>query len=225
MITQPPSKIEQVVEQLQARFGAHAVQRLSDYTPPPLYATGIGALDDLLGGGLLPGVMTMFQGNMTCGRVTLAQRILAGAVQEVKVYVDIWGTFDPESAANCGVDLERLVIVRPADRREAPELLGALIQLHIPLIVLDDSTSSLGVELPAHVAAQLAQSGSVLVALPSVRQSAARAGAQLLIERERIIMRPHRGGVLGYRSHVTVIEQRGIASGTSTTLDILLEDP
>ena len=104
VITKNTLNIEQMVEELQERFGVQAVRRLSEYQPPPLYPTGLPALDELLGGGLLTGALTVVQGRLTSGRGTLAQRVLASAHKEVKVYLDVCGTFDAESAARCGVD-------------------------------------------------------------------------------------------------------------------------
>lgn len=225
MITQSAG-IDKVVQDLQERFGMTIVKRLADYKPPPRYATGLDGLDALLGGGLVTGGMTLFQGNTTSGRVTLAHRIMANE-KGVKVWFDRWGNFDPESARKCGVDLEHLVIVRPRDARngrESVELLGALINLHIPLIVLDDGTSSEPIELPAFVITQLAQSGSVLLALPPIRQLISRSAARLIVEREETLRRPVTGEVIGFHSRLTVIEQPGVRGHSHTEMDILLED-
>ena len=222
MITKNTLNIEQMVEELQERFGVQAVRRLSEYQPPPLYSTGLQSLDDLLGGGLLTGALTVVQGGLTSGRGTLVQRVLASAHQEVKVYLDVCGTFDAESAARCGVDQERLVIIRPDD--QTVELLGALLNIRVPLIVLDETVALRATDFPAHLFTQLAQSGSVLLALPPAGQMPARAGARLIVERQDVLRRRSRGDVIGCRSRITVVQQRGIPSGCWTEIDLLWED-
>lgn len=217
------TRIEQVVAEIQARYGHRAVQLLSDYQPPPAQTTGIAALDELLGGGLLPGVLTVFQGRLTSGRVTLAQRILAHMQVNVSVYLDVCGTFDSESAIKNGVDLQRLIIVYPEDQLDS--LLSALLTLRVPLIVLDESGAEHCTTLSSVLVAQLAQAGTVLLNLPPDRQVPRRAGARLLVEKLEWIRCERDGDILGCRSRITVFEQRGVPFGRHTTLDLVWESP
>ncbi|MEO8391701.1 MAG: hypothetical protein ABI700_01795 [Chloroflexota bacterium] len=218
------TKIEQAVRDIKAQFGERAVQRLSEYQPPPLYPTGIELLDALLGGGLVPGGITVIEGNQTCGRGTLALRLLANS-PEISVWIDMSGTFDAESAVQVGVDLSRVVIVEPTMPAGIAELVGALVQIPIPMIIFDESVYAVPSDFPAWVIALIAQSPSVLLALPPMRQTIRRAGARITVELEAWLYRPRTHEVIGYRSRVRVIAQRGIPSGASTVMDILLEDP
>jgi len=77
-------------------------------------ATGIGAVDDLLGGGLPIGAISEITGPECSGRTTLALAFLGrctGAGQ-VCAWVDAGDAFDPESAAANGVCLKQLLWVR-----------------------------------------------------------------------------------------------------------------
>ena len=114
------------------------------------------------------------------------------------------------------------MIIRPDD--QTVELLGALLNIRVPLILLDETVALRTTDFPAHTFTQLAQSGSVLLALPPAGQIPARAGARLIVERQAVLRRRSSGDVIGCRSRITVAQQRGIPSGRSTEIDLLWED-
>src|SRR5580692_3635537 len=80
----------------------------------PVAATGIVALDDLLGGGLPVGAITELVGSASSGRTTLTLSAVASIQQQdhFAAWVDAGDAFDPESAAASGVLLDRLLWVR-----------------------------------------------------------------------------------------------------------------
>jgi len=80
-------------------------------------ATGIAALDELLGGGLPVGAISEIEGRECSGRTSLALAFLARITQQGKVcaWVDVSDTLHPESAAAAGIDLDRLLWVRCGD--------------------------------------------------------------------------------------------------------------
>jgi len=77
--------------------------------------TGIGELDELLGGGLPRGHLSEIVGGPSSGRTGLLHALLASATQrgEVAAVVDLTDTLDPPSLARAGADLERVLWVRP----------------------------------------------------------------------------------------------------------------
>jgi len=77
-------------------------------------ATGIGPLDELLGGGLPVGAMTEIVGPECSGRTSLALSFVSHLTRQGKfcAWVDVSDALDPESAAAAGVDLDRLLWVR-----------------------------------------------------------------------------------------------------------------
>jgi len=81
---------------------------------PPL-ATGIAPLDRLLGGGFPAGRLSAIGGPASCGRTSLGQALLARTTRrgEFAAWVDWADAFDPVSAEAAGVDLERVLWVRP----------------------------------------------------------------------------------------------------------------
>ena len=80
-----------------------------------LAPTGIPALDQALGGGLRRGHLSEIVGARATGRTTLLCNILAAATArgEAVALVDTHDRFDPSSAAAAGVDLAKLLWVRP----------------------------------------------------------------------------------------------------------------
>ena len=94
--------------------------------------TGCADLDAALGGGLRRGHVSEITGAASSGRTTLVAGALAAATArgEVAALVDACDTFDPPSAAAHGVDLSRVLWVRPstgpgAGEREATRALKA----------------------------------------------------------------------------------------------------
>ncbi len=91
----------------------------------PLQATGIEALDALLGGGLPVGAVCEVFGPECSGRTSLALAFLAEVTRRGSAcaWIDVADSLDPESAAASGVDLRRLLWVRcreGAERKNNP---------------------------------------------------------------------------------------------------------
>jgi recombination protein RecA len=81
-----------------------------------LASTGVVALDRALGGGLRRGHLSEIIGARGTGRTTLLCDVLAAATArgEAVALVDTHDRFDPSSAVDAGVDLTRLLWIRPA---------------------------------------------------------------------------------------------------------------
>jgi recombination protein RecA len=80
----------------------------------PVAGTGIGALDEILEGGLPIGAISELVGPECSGRTSVALSLLARMTQTAKVcaWIDVSNAFDPLSASAAGVDLARLLWVR-----------------------------------------------------------------------------------------------------------------
>ena len=101
--------------------------------------TTVTGLDALLGGGLLRGEMVELIGRRTCGRFALNLATLASATRlgEGAVLVDLGDHFDPHTAAPIGIDLERLLWLRPTHLKKALHATEVALQAGFPLVVLD----------------------------------------------------------------------------------------
>jgi recombination protein RecA len=76
--------------------------------------TGVGAVDEVLEGGLPVGAVTEMIGAECSGRTALALSFVAGVTRAERVcaWVDVSDALSPESAAAAGVDLKRMLWVR-----------------------------------------------------------------------------------------------------------------
>lgn len=76
---------------------------------------------DRITGGIATGAPIAFAGPGTAGKVSLALRVVAGAQRDggTALWIDGPASFDPLAAVRAGVDLGRLIIVRPPGREDA----------------------------------------------------------------------------------------------------------
>jgi hypothetical protein len=139
--------------------------------------TGIAALDELLGEGLVPGRLGELHGPSSSGRTSVALALLAHATRagEVVAVVDGADAFHPASAATAGVRLERVLWVRPPGVSEAVRCGERLLQASgFAAVLLDAGGREKEWEaLPAAVWQRLARAaaatGTALVALSARR--------------------------------------------------------
>ncbi len=101
-------------------------------------ATGFPALDELLGGGFPEGRITELRGARG-GRTALALQLAARltTLGRLVAVIDGPGALDPRGAAGLGVDLRRLLWVRPPVNRVASATDSALRSAAFGLVVLD----------------------------------------------------------------------------------------
>jgi len=101
--------------------------------------TTIAALDRLLSGGLPRGGFVEVSGRRSCGRFSIGIATLAAATSsgETAVLVDLGSHLDPQSAEDAGVDLTRVLWVRPAKLKDAVASAEMTLSAGFPLVVLD----------------------------------------------------------------------------------------
>jgi hypothetical protein len=143
-------------------------------------ATGDAALDGLLGGGFARGQLTEIVGPSSSGRTSIAYRLLAGASlrSEVTALVDTADRFDPARAAAAGIDLARLLWIRPPDPTAALRASEVLLATRGFAVVVLDLAEGLSPSMRARLATawsrlrlRAAASRAVLVLLARERLS------------------------------------------------------
>ena len=99
----------------------------------------VPALDRLLCGGLPRGGFVELSGRRSCGRFSIGIAALASATSsgEAAALVDLGSHLDPQAAEAAGVELERLLWVRPEKLKDAVASAEMLLSAGFPLVVLD----------------------------------------------------------------------------------------
>lgn len=144
-----PSGERESVRQLRASLDAAIARKVMNATEliravakqsrEEIVPTMLEPLDALLGGGLRRGKMTELTGRRSCGRFSIAMSALASStsVGEAAAFVDLGDHFDPQIAEACGVDLRRMLWVRPHTMKQAVMAVEMLTATGFQLVVLD----------------------------------------------------------------------------------------
>jgi len=117
--------------------GSELIRALAKERREQILPTTIPHADALLGGGLSRGKMTEIAGR--AGRFSIVQATLAAAtsIGEAAALIDLGDHFDPQLGAAAGIDLRRLLWIRPHTLKQAvmaAEMLGAA---GFQLVVID----------------------------------------------------------------------------------------
>lgn len=99
-----------------------ALPSLERHDPSAVVATDVAALDACLRGGLPRGQLSEIVGSPSSGRTTLVLQTIAACTRrgEIAALVDTFDRLDVASAADAGIDLNRLLWIRGADCRWSP---------------------------------------------------------------------------------------------------------
>ncbi|MCW8984632.1 MAG: DNA recombination/repair protein RecA [Thermoanaerobaculales bacterium] len=113
-------------------------KRRAELREAPL-PTSLAGLDRLLGGGLPRGELVELVGRGSCGRfaaLLATLRAVTGA-GEAAAFVDQGAQLDPQAAAEIGIDLERLLWLRPQNLGDSLAATELLVHTGFPLVALD----------------------------------------------------------------------------------------
>jgi RecA/RadA recombinase len=110
----PNAAVKQLETLLQARKLDGTLLRPWQQQACPVSPSGIPALDEALGGGWARGELSELVGGRSSGRTSVMLATLAAATarHEIVALVDAFDRFDPASAIEAGVEIERLLWVR-----------------------------------------------------------------------------------------------------------------
>ena len=141
--------LDRALEQITKDFGKGAIMRLGDddaVLNVSAVPTGALALDIALGiGGIPRGRVTEIYGPESAGKSTLAQHIIAQSQRlgGTTAYIDVEHALEPEYAAQCGIDVDELLISQPDTGEQALEICEALIRSNALDVVVVDSVAAL----------------------------------------------------------------------------------
>ena len=162
-------KLDAVVARLQLQYGPAAVRKAAPPAEPVArLSTTFSELDAALGGGLPRGRITEIIGAATSGKVTLAAKVLAAAHAErdaLVAWLDLPRTCDPDYLHRCGIDLDRLLVVRPRDGADALAITLHLVESDTLAALVFDGTARPGTarrQIPPCVAGSLERLATVV---------------------------------------------------------------
>jgi recombination protein RecA len=235
-------KLDAVVARLQLQYGPRAVQKAAPAPEPIAYlSTTFPDLDTALGTGGLPrGRITEIVGPATSGKVTLAAKTLSAAHAErdaLVAWLDLPRTCDPDYLHRCGLDLDRLLVVRPRDAADALAITLHLVESNTLAALVFDGTAQMAQADPAIVAGSLerlatlvTQTHTAVIFLTERASALPKPGAptqtlahvatvRLALRREQWLMRGN--DVRGYAGQVEILKHKLGRAGAVVPLRIL----
>lgn len=107
--------------------------------------TGVRTLDYLFGKGIPKGLIMQFYGQNSVGKSVLMATLLSAFQRENKLValVDAEHRFDPDFASMCGLDIDKLALIKPNNLEEALDAMRTLIKCGKFSAVGLDSVASL----------------------------------------------------------------------------------
>jgi recombination protein RecA len=116
-------------------------------TTPALFlrASGVVALDAVIGGGYPYGRLIEIFGPEKSGKSTLALRAAAACQADggTVLLVDLDQSFAPEHAASCGADSERLLIAQPDTAAQGFDVVDSVLKSRAADLIIVDSADRL----------------------------------------------------------------------------------
>jgi len=140
--------LEMAFTQIERQFGTGAIMRFGDKESLKVDAISSGSisLDLALGvGGFPRGRIIEIYGPESSGKTTLALHVIAEAQKKggIGAFIDAEHAFDPEYAANIGINTNELLISQPDTGEQALEICETLVRSNAIDVIVVDSVAAL----------------------------------------------------------------------------------
>ncbi|HYK01653.1 MAG TPA: hypothetical protein VE974_07845 [Thermoanaerobaculia bacterium] len=196
--------------------------------------TTLDAFDSLLGGGLPRGKMVELTGRRGAGRFSIVLSALAAATSmgEAAVFVDLGDHLDPRTAEEMGVDLQRVLWIRPKTLKQAVMSAEMITATGFQLVVLDAGTYPVrGRRAPEAAWVRLARAAEAhgTAMLISTPYPATGTASEAVIVAQRTRLQWHGRGksprlLLGAQTELHLEKHRHRKAGAVTTLALTMEE-
>jgi RecA/RadA recombinase len=211
--------LDVAINSIRVRFGSQALTRAGELPPPQSWPSRT-PIDRLSGiGGLPRGRLTVLTGSGTCGKLTLALCLLAGATREFAhaIVIDINSGFDPWALLPFYPELSALTLVRAPAPDLAGEAAASLARAGAGFILLMGEVSEhwLG---PMESATN--RSGTVLVGVVDASGRAFAHASSLSVGFSRTDWIWERGQLVGLRASAHCVKNRVAPPLSETELEI-----
>lgn len=140
--------LDMALNQIERQFGTGAIMRFGQKESLKIDSipSGSVSLDLALGvGGYPRGRVVEIYGPESSGKTTLALHLIAEAQKKggIGAFIDAEHAFDPEYAANIGVNTEELLISQPDTGEQALEIAETLVRSNAIDVIVIDSVAAL----------------------------------------------------------------------------------
>ncbi|TAN32057.1 hypothetical protein EPN29_10040 [bacterium] len=213
------AQLDDAINSIRLRFGSQALTRAAELPPPRPWPSRT-PIDRLTGiEGLPRGRLVLLTGSGTCGKLTLALALLAGATHEFAhaMVIDSGASFDPWALLPFDPKLSSLTVIRPPDPDPAGEAAAALARAGAGFILL------MG-EVPEHwlgpLEAGANRSGTVLVGVVDAPGRAFAHASSLSLGFSRTDWVWERGQLVGLRTSARCLKNRVAPPLGETELEI-----
>ena len=149
MVAEKDKSLDIAIAQIERKYGKGSIMRLgqiSEKLATDVVPTGSPSLDVALGvGGIPKGRVTEIFGTEAAGKSTLAIHIMAETQKMggTAAYIDVEHALDPVYSANCGVNIEDLLISQPDNAEQALEITEYLVRSGAVDTIVIDSVAAL----------------------------------------------------------------------------------
>jgi recombination protein RecA len=212
-------QLDAAINSIRVRFGSQALTRAAELPPPQPWPSRT-PIDRLSGiGGLPCGRLTLLTGSGTCGKLTLALLLLAGATREFAhaMVIETSSGFDPWTLLPFYPELSALTVVRAPAPDAAGEATAALARAGAGFILL------MG-EIPEHWLGPLEsaanRSGTVIVGVVDAPGRAFAHASSLSVGFSRTDWIWERGQLVGLRASARCMKNRVAPPLGETELEI-----
>ena len=223
--------LKHTLSQIRNRWGVDALRKhmaVSGLAFPRL-GTGLTALDEITGGGIPIGRITELVGTPTSGMTTLVMKLIAHAQREKgeSVFIDLAQALSPDYAAMVGIDLGRMLVVRPQNPRDVLNIAFDIIASRsATLIALATPFPISTVAFPAaglrRLALKLSKTSCVFIVASESSPSLVSPVASLRLKvSRRKWLESIKGN--GWRAQVEVIKNNSGPVGGKASFDIWLD--
>jgi hypothetical protein len=200
--------------------GTELIRALERQRREEVVPTGLEAIDRLLEGGLRRGKMTELAGRGARFSIVIAALAAATSIGEAAALIDRGDGFDPQIGEEAGIDLGRMLWVRPGTLKQAVAAAEMLMSTGFQLVVLDAALPPLRGRVPDAAWVRLARAaeahgGALLISAP-YPLTGTTSEAMLLAQRAR---GRWRGGLLtGVQTSVRLEKHRRKRPGETAAL-------
>jgi hypothetical protein len=212
------------------RSGAELLRHAANSGQTSTLPTTLPGIDSLLGGGLRRGKMIELVSRRAAGRFSIVLSTIAAATTmgEAVALIDLGDHFDPRRAEESGVDLRRLLWVRPRTVKEAVMSAEMITATGFQLVVVDVGLHPIrGRRAPEAAWVRLARTAesrntAMLVSSPyPLTGTASEAVLKGSVARARWIGRGKAPRLLeSIEMHVTLEKHRHLKPGASATVEL-----